>query len=181
MSYITTYTKIHFDPLNPTPDDICLDDIAHALSMITRATGHFPKFYSVGQHSLNCCYEAEKRGLPKRTVLACLLHDAAECYISDVTRSVKALFPEYNRLEEKLLDIIYTKFLSSSITEEEASAVKEIDDTMLYHEFVCYMDEKLQPVEPVLYSKPDFSVRSFEDVENEFKEKVKILFSDILK
>ena len=109
------------------------------------------------------------------------MHDAAECYISDVTRSVKALFPEYNRLEEKLLDIIYTKFLGSSITEEEASAVKEIDDTMLYHEFVCYMDEKLQPVEPVLYSKPDFSVRSFEDVENEFKEKVKILFFDILK
>lgn len=180
MSHITTYTKIHFDPLNPTAADICLDDIAHALSLITRATGHFPQFYSVGQHCLNCCKEAEKRGLSKRTALACLLHDAAECYLSDVTRSVKALIPQYVSLEENLLDVIYTKFLGSSITEEESKAVKEIDDAMLYHEFVHFMDEKLQNEDPQILSEPSFDFVPFEEIEDEYREKAKRLFFGIL-
>lgn len=43
-NYITTYTKKHFDVLNPQEDEIDINDIAHALTMITRAGGHFSKF-----------------------------------------------------------------------------------------------------------------------------------------
>lgn len=42
---ITTFSKVKFNPLNPTKDDILVDDISHALSLMTRANGHFPKFY----------------------------------------------------------------------------------------------------------------------------------------
>ena len=57
-NYITTYTKKHFDVLNPQEDEIDINDIAHALTMITRAGGHFSKFYSVAQHCVCCALEA---------------------------------------------------------------------------------------------------------------------------
>ena len=37
---ITTYTGRHIDPVNPDPDMICIEDIAHALSLICRGNGH---------------------------------------------------------------------------------------------------------------------------------------------
>lgn len=86
MSYITTYTRRHFDPVNPDPDLICIEDIAHALPMICRGNGHVTTFWSVGEHCICCAKEANARGLSKRLVLACLLHDASECYMSDVPR-----------------------------------------------------------------------------------------------
>ena len=49
---ISTYTGRHFDPYHAVAADLDVRDIAHAQSLMTRANGHFPAFYSVGQHSL---------------------------------------------------------------------------------------------------------------------------------
>jgi 5'-deoxynucleotidase YfbR-like HD superfamily hydrolase len=78
---ILTYSRRRFNPLTPTVHDIHVTDIAHALSLMTRANGHFRHFYSVAQHSINCSLEARARGLSQRVQLACLLHDASESYI----------------------------------------------------------------------------------------------------
>lgn len=48
--------------------------------------------------------------LSNRMVLACLLHDASECYMSDVPTPFKNELPEYQEQEEHLLGIIYEKF-----------------------------------------------------------------------
>ena len=48
--YITTYTGQHFEPTNPNPELIRIEDIAHALSMICRGNGHVKTFWSEGQH-----------------------------------------------------------------------------------------------------------------------------------
>ena len=53
MSSIKTYTGVMFDPLNPNLELIDILDIAHALSQLRRANGHFRSFYSVGQHCIN--------------------------------------------------------------------------------------------------------------------------------
>ena len=82
MSYITTYTGKHFDPVNPDASLLCIEDIAHALSLLCRGNGHVQTFFSVGQHCIACAKEAQARGLSARLVLACLLHDASECYMS---------------------------------------------------------------------------------------------------
>ena len=44
---IRTFSGIHMSPADPRPEEICIEDIAHALSLMTRANGHFPVFYSV--------------------------------------------------------------------------------------------------------------------------------------
>ena len=58
MSVIKTYTGIIMDPIKPEEKLICIEGIAHALSMLCRANGHFKTFYSVAQHSINCMKEA---------------------------------------------------------------------------------------------------------------------------
>lgn len=74
---ISTYTGRHFDPYHAVAADLDVRDIAHAQSLMTRANGHFPAFYSVGQHSLACAREALVRGEANQTALFCLLHDGA--------------------------------------------------------------------------------------------------------
>ena len=51
---LTTFSKVDFNTFEPEEDKIRIEDIAHALSMMTRANGHFPQFFSVGQHCIQC-------------------------------------------------------------------------------------------------------------------------------
>jgi len=48
--WMHTYTGMKFYPMEPNPSDICIEDIAHALSMQCRYNGHTLQFYSVAQH-----------------------------------------------------------------------------------------------------------------------------------
>ena len=168
MTEITTFTKKRFDPLSPDVSLIDIKDIAHSLSLLCRANGHFPTFYSVAQHSINCAKEAKARGLGNRVQLACLLHDASEAYISDVTRPVKSALEKYKEIEKNLESKIYEKFLGSALTEEEYALMREIDDVLLYHEFFRFMGEKLWSEAPKLYSQPRFFFELFGGVEKEF-------------
>lgn len=81
---IVTYTGKTFDLINPSPNMICIEDIAHALANICRYTGHVSKFYSVAQH---CVLMAES-DLPGNSLVR-LLHDSAEAYIGDISRPWK--------------------------------------------------------------------------------------------
>ena len=167
MSEILTFTGKMFDPIHPDPALIDIRDIAHALSLLCRANGHFPTFHSVGQHSLECCAEAKMRGLSKKIQLACLLHDGSEAYLSDVTRPVKAVIPVYLEYETPLQDAIWRKWLEP-LTEEEYRQVFEIDDALLYHEFYTHTGMKLADPAPVILTRPSFAFEEFAKVEQAF-------------
>ena len=143
MSYITTVTGIHFYPLNPNPKDIDIEDIAHALSLICRANGHFRHFYSVAQHCIACAEEAIERGYSPEVILGCLLHDASEAYLCDVTRPVKKHIPQYLQAEEKLQEVIWKRFIGRELTDAEKKLIFEIDDDILSMEFRLLMPEDL--------------------------------------
>ena len=175
MSYITTYLKKHFDPVNADINDIEIADIAHALSLLCRANGHFVHFYSVAQHSLNCAKEAKMRGYSKRVQLGCLLHDASEAYLSDVTRPIKAQLPKYLEVEEKLQNTIFDKWITPSLTNEERKLVFEIDDAVLYHEFLNLMDEKTSDDEPHIVADLEYDFCDFSEVEAKFISKFNLL------
>ena len=143
MSYITTVSGIHFYPLDPNPKDIDIEDIAHALSLICRANGHFKYFYSVAQHCIACAVEAAERGFSLEVILGCLLHDASEAYLCDVTRPVKKHIPQYLQAEEKLQGVIWKRFIGRELTEDEQQQIFEIDDNILSQEFHLLMPEDL--------------------------------------
>lgn len=168
MSCIKTYTGVMMDPLRPESGLIRIEDIAHALSMLCRANGHFKSFYSVGQHSVNCMKEAAARGYSGKVQLACLLHDASEAYLSDVTRPVKQEIPKYREIEAPLQECIWNKWLEAPLTVEERRLVFLVDDDMLAHEFLRLMDTALTPSTPELSSTPEFAFTGFSECENEF-------------
>lgn len=169
-NYITTYIGKHFEPSKPDSEKIFIEDIAHALSLICRGNGHVKNFWSVGQHCIDCAKEALARGLSKRMALACLLHDACECYMSDIPRPFKKELTEFQAHEKRMLDLIYLKFLGSKLTEEEYVQLKEIDDAMLWYDLKNLLGELQNEEIPQLHIKPDYTIRPFKDVENEYLE-----------
>ena len=168
MSEIMTYTRTMFDPVRPEADKVNIVDIAHALSLLCRANGHIPSFYSVAQHCINCMKEARARGYSERLQLACLLHDASEAYLSDVTRPVKAELPRYKEIEAPLQELIWNKWLDTSLTEEERKLVFAVDDAILDYEFRQLMGRKIYEQTPELHSVPNVSFSDFQAFEKEF-------------
>lgn len=174
--YIRTSSGVKFYPLNPDPQGILIEDIAHALSLLCRGNGHVKVFFSVGQHCIHCAKEAEQRGYSTRLILACLLHDASEAYLSDITRPVKQHLQDYCRYEEHLLEVIYKKFLGSPLSQEEQKLVKIIDDDMLYYDLRDLLNEPVgelvngqEPrIAPVMYSSFSYKERPFKEVEEEY-------------
>ena len=169
MSYILTYKKKEFYPLEPRIEDIDIEDIAHALSLLCRANGHFKHFYSVALHSINCAYEAQARGYSQNVILACLLHDGSEAYLADITRPVKKHLHKYLEIEDVLQNKIFEKWVPS-LSEEERKQVFEIDDAILYYEFTTLFGEKIFDYVPTLKSKPRFDYIEFSIIEKEFIE-----------
>jgi hypothetical protein len=106
-NWIQTFTGKKMYPLDPRPEEICIEDIAHALSNICRFCGHSREYYSVGQHSV---YVSIHCGAGNG--LWGLLHDASEAYLCDVARPIKLNreFAAYRKAEHALQDVIYAKF-----------------------------------------------------------------------
>ena len=105
--WIQTFSGLKMHPLDPSPDEISLIDIAHALANICRYTGHCKEFFSVAQHSVYVSVYAS----PENALWG-LLHDASEAYLCDVARPVKRsdFMKGYCNVEEKLMRVIAEKF-----------------------------------------------------------------------
>lgn len=131
--WIQTFTGKKFYPLEPNINDICVEDIAHSLSMQCRFVGHSKQFYSVAQHSVamvNGWFPGpENKDLAKYA----LLHDASEAYLSDLPRPLKHLpqFQFYRDAEKHLSELIYIRFGLNPI---EPEAIKKADWEILCEE-----------------------------------------------
>jgi predicted RNase H-like nuclease len=165
---IMTYSRVPMDPLNARPEQILIEDIAHSLSLMTRANGHCRQFYSVAQHSLNCAREAENLGLGRRAQLACLLHDAAEAYIADIPRPVKHRLAGFAEIEESVQRVIFQKFGLGDMAEAEWDAVYRIDDALLHAEFEALMGIRIFKTAPYVSMAHDFGLRDMDGVYREF-------------
>lgn len=103
-NYIETYSGIKFDFLDPTIEQVSIEDIAHSLSMQVRYTGHCSTFYSIAEHCLlvaDLCPEYE---------LYALLHDASEAYLTDVASPIKPFLQNYKMMECKVMKAVVDKF-----------------------------------------------------------------------
>jgi 5'-deoxynucleotidase YfbR-like HD superfamily hydrolase len=123
--WIQTYTGQKFYPLDPRPEEINIEDIAHSLSLQCRFAGHTKFHYSVAQHSIHVASVLDR---PYRA--HGLLHDATEAYMVDLPRPIKK-YSEignlYVEVEIKLWQAIADRF---SISAAIPSAVHEADSRM---------------------------------------------------
>lgn len=120
--WIQTYKGLQFWPLDPRPEEIDIEDIGHALSMLCRFGGHCLNYYSVAEHSVFISHL-----VPKEDALWGLLHDAAEAYLVDLPRPLKRCLSGYKVIEDRLLKSIQNRFHLDEIP----SSVKIADLRML--------------------------------------------------
>jgi len=136
MDWILTHTGKKFHPLDPDPDLIDIEDIAHSLSLLCRFNGHSHQFYSVAEHSVRLSHV-----VPAEDALWGLLHDAGEAYFSDLPRPIKNQFPRFRELEDALLEVIMERF---ELPAHMPASVKKADDILLITEL-----RDVMPVSPV--------------------------------
>jgi len=152
MSWIQTYTGRRIYPLEPAASVIDIGDIAHALAMKCRFTGHTRWFYSVAQHSL-LVEELVRESTQDPEILSwALLHDAAEAYLPDVARPIKGSagfllpvrrdgldvyrFHEFREIEGWLIEAIAIRF---GLSLPVPALIKDADIQLLVDEGECLL------------------------------------------
>jgi len=131
-----------FWPLDPRPEEIFVEDIAHALSHVCRYGGHCRVFYCVAQHCVEGSYlldDGTKRG--KRLARQFLFHDAAEAYIGDMTRPLKKhkKLLMFRKIEDRIEEAIAERFNLKFPYDPE---IKKMDNALLGAEYAAVMTSK---------------------------------------
>ena len=135
---IITYTGKSFDLLDPQPEMVCIEDIAHSLSLLCRYTGHAKEFYSVAQH---CVLMAGVKS--PSNPLHRLLHDAGEAYIGDMSSPWKQILwtgislkgaIQYVRVKEWEQKIQQAVGVALGVDLRHSTEVKDIDNRMYFTE-----------------------------------------------
>jgi hypothetical protein len=125
-SWIQTYSGLQFWPLSPRPEDVRIEDIAHALSMKCRYAGHCREFYSVAQHSV-----LVSENVPPADALWGLLHDAGEAYFADIVRPIKKSHPIFDEIEAAIMASICDAF---GLPPDQPESVSRADVVLLMTE-----------------------------------------------
>ena len=151
---IETVTGHRVNVMQPSADDISLEDIAWSLSRLPRFAGHtitdIP--YNVAQHSVGVARLAEQllsspgdfamdenvrlaaerlaRQNRKPVLMKALMHDAHEAYTGDIPSPVKKI-PElreiFSTIENRLDAVIFSKLELDKVTDDERLVIKYCD------------------------------------------------------
>lgn len=128
------------DLLDPSPDDVAIEDIAHGLARVARWNGQTigAHAFTVAQHALivEAIATGLAPGLELRWQLAALLHDAAEYVIGDLISPFKAAIGlDYKAFENRLLAAIHRHFeLPYPLAPAIGVLIKRCDRIAAYHE-----------------------------------------------
>lgn len=132
--WMQTVSGRKFWPIDPKPEEIYIEDIAHALAMMCRFNGHCTRFYSVGEHSLIISHM-----VPVEDALWGLLHDASEAYIADIVKPAKPHIQGYMEVEARIMGSVAKRF---GLPEVMPKSVKAADRILLADEAEQIMGPK---------------------------------------
>ena len=117
--YLNTWSGISFHLLNPTPDEILLEDIAHHLAYQSRSVGACTRDYSIAQHSLLVCDLVMEELIRQGTytvleiayiAMQALLHDAEEYVTGDINKPLKTIIaPLFEPIAKNIKKVIGIK------------------------------------------------------------------------
>lgn len=122
LNSISTFNGDFFDFLAPEDFNYDIETIAHSLSNICRYGGHSSRFYSVAEHSI-----LVSKLVPPEFGLCGLLHDASEAFVGDMPSPLKALCPDYRRIENRVHEAIAQFY---DIPYPHPAVVKQVDKAL---------------------------------------------------
>lgn len=181
--WIETFTGKRVNPMHLDEELIDIVDIAHSLALQCRFVGHCLVFYSVAEHSILVADTVAKIRLSyvgtkedaNKTLLAALLHDAAEAYLGDIARPIKHhnAFKQVVEIEKQILGKVMLKY---NCTGADWELIKKADGIMLATEAKVLMADNGKGwylPEPALPDTPSTITQSgeVEDTEAAFLEK----------
>lgn len=130
--WMQLYGSKSFWPLDPKPEEICIQAIAHSLSMQCRYNGHVHTFYSTAEHSVLMARWLWGHGYSHEVVLWALLHDAPEALgLSDMIRPVKQNVTGYKAMEDATMRAVCDRF---DLPHDMPAIVKIVDTRILNDE-----------------------------------------------
>lgn len=180
---LVTYTGKKIDYNNITKDVIDKEDIFQSMSRINRFIGHSTRGYTVGEHLLACYLVAHHLGYSNRLKLLTFMHDFSEAYTGDCPTPLKAIMPDFKKIEKEFEYAIYDYFEVNPPTEEEHELIKRIDVTMLaiemrdltLHNYKEYIDERTY-----LQILDSFKITEYGYSESELKEIMSFVMNELL-
>lgn len=125
------------DFVEPAPEQMRIEDIAHALAVMPRFTGHTlwerdGFAYSGAQHSVHVAEVVGRLGGTPREQLGGLLHDGSEAVLCDLSTLAKSLCPGYVGAELRVQRCIYQRFgLPAEWADHKPDLVTRADAIML--------------------------------------------------
>lgn len=139
--WIWTASGKQFSFTHPEPEQVCIEDIACALSKTCRYGGQINTLYSVADHCVNVAQYIKDTyyKVPPKVLLAALLHDAAEAYVADVPSPAKRLLKDYQVLEDRVQSVIDTKY-DVLMPERWNSIIKMVDNLIVRDEAPLLFD-----------------------------------------
>jgi len=172
--YLTTFSGKKIDPTDMQPSDVCIEDIAHALSNQCRYGGHTNRFFSVAEHCLLVVELMESYELSLNIKRQGLLHDSTEYVMCDIPTPFKQLVPEYGILENKIYSIIAKHFnlpskLDPIVKSFDIQALKKEMSILLPHDNFDGLTQSYHTMYPKIWGY------SPEEAKDRFMEKAVIL------
>lgn len=175
---VRLYSGKYVDVTNLTEDDICLEDIAHALALKCRWNGNTQGFFSILSHTMI----VQSLLTDSKNTLEALLHDAHEAYLFDIPAPYKILepFKPLVELENKIQDLINKKY---GIETCNIPDVKQADMAALRLEWnSCVLDNRIISTHDIRCSKEKFFklfinayYERFENTDSDIDKEMRIL------
>jgi hypothetical protein len=129
--WIETFTGKRFNVMQPKAEDICIEDVAHALALQCRFNGHSRVPLSIAEHCVRVSWLVEKLGGTFEERKWGLCHDAGEAFLGDLPRPIKhgtqAGFL-FGSLEDGIMLAVCERF---GLPPDEPLIVREADMVML--------------------------------------------------
>jgi len=100
--FVPTYCGRRFDLLEPRPEDVSIEHIAHSLATQTRWVGACRVPFSVADHSVEMCRIAKEDGCDAHILLAILMHDSEEAYTGDMPSGLKRHDTFFRKVAENI-------------------------------------------------------------------------------
>ena len=123
------------------PGDMTIEEIAYLLSTEKRFHSGTKKFLSVAEHSLMCSYI-----VPENEALDALMHDSSESILTDMPSPIKALLPDYKKVEDKIMGVFARQF---SFVYPKSEEVDKADRAMLEYEWGNFIiSDRMKPMTP---------------------------------
>ncbi len=144
--WMETWTGVRFFPLDPRPEEVCLEDVAHHLARINRYSGAIMLDHcSVAEHSVHMAWWLLRTYDDPLLAYQGLFHDAPEAYIGDMVRPLKRNMPSFVEAETVVWMAVVQAF---PLLQRTAGGFYELDDRVKEADNRILVDERAQVMRP---------------------------------